>query len=270
VNDKTTENQAAPVGSLDDFVNEVLDRDSTEEVIETTLTESATVTEDIVTEEATLDTEKPGGDGFQKRIDKVTKDKYAEKRRADDLQKRIDAFEAGKAKDTLVKPTLESHDYDEEAFDSANLQYSIDQGVQAALNQKSLEAKAEQQKVAGEKVLVDYNDRIIALGKADFAEKQDSIPELPAGVADAIMQSEDGAEMVYHLGSNPEVASNIASMSPMLAMQELGKLSVKLSTKPEIKLSAAPEPIDPVKAGSALSSNIDDEMSMGDWMAKYG
>ena len=270
MNDKTIESQAAPVDSIDSFVNEVLDQDSTQEAIETTPTESATVTEDIATEETELEAEKPSGDGFQKRIDKVTKDKYAEKRRADDLQKRIDAIEAGNKKDALVKPTLESHDYDEEAFDSATLQYNIDQGVQAALDQKESDVKAEKQKGAGEKVLSDFNANITALGKEDFEEKQNSIPMLPKGVAEAIMQSENGAEMVYHLGSNPETASNIASMSPLMAMQELGKLSTKLSTKPEIKLSAAPEPISPVKAGSALNSNIDDEMSMADWMSKYG
>ncbi len=237
MNQENTENQAAPAASLDDFVNEVLDQDSQQDNKEAAPAESATATEENYTNEPTpTDAEKPNGDGFQKRIDKVTADKYAEKRRADELQKRVDAFEASKAKETLTKPKLDDPeiDYDEDAFNKATRQYEIDQGVQDVLARQSADAKAEQQKTEGEKVLSDYSDRVKALGKADFEEKQNAIPNLPVGVADAIMQSEDGAEMVYHLGSNLEKAEALANMTPAMAIMELGKLSTQLSTKPEI------------------------------------
>ena len=84
------------------------------------------------------------------------------------------------------------------------------------------------------------------------------------------MQSEDGAEMVYHLGSNLEKAEALANMTPASAIMEIGRISAQLSAKPEIKTSAAPDPITPVKAGSALSSDISDNMSMSEWMSKYG
>lgn len=271
MNDKTKEQKAAPVDSLDDFVNEVLDQDSKQENKDATPAESATAKEEIDTNKpASTDAEKPKEDGFQKRIDKVTADKYAEKRRADDLQKKIDALEAAKEKETLVKPKLEDHDYDEEAFEKANRQYDIDKGVQETLAKQSADAKAEQQKTESEKVLTTFNERANALGKSDFDEKANAIPNLPQGVADAIMQSEDGAEMVYHLGSNPEGAEALANMSPAMAIMQLGKLSTKLSAKPEIKPSAAPDPIDPLKSGSSLSSDIGDDMSMDEWMKKYG
>jgi hypothetical protein len=45
---------------------------------------------------------------------------------------------------------------------------------------------------------------------------------------------------------------------------------VKLSAKPVVKSSAAPEPIETLSSGSALSSNIGDEMSTADWFSKYG
>ena len=267
VNDKA--NQAAQVDPIDAFVNEAIDQDSKQNETENQTTESAPVEDAIKEEPATTEAEKPKEDGFQKRIDKVTADKYAEKRRADDLQKKIDELEAA-TKETLKKPKLEDHDYDEDAFDKANLQYEIDQGVQETLAKQSADAKAEQQKAESEKVLTTFNERANALGKSDFDEKANAIPILPQGVADAIMQSEDGAEMVYHLGSNPEEAEALANMSPAMAIMQLGKLSTKLSAKPEIKPSAAPEPIDPLKSGSALSSDIGDEMSMDEWMKKYG
>jgi hypothetical protein len=269
----TTENtEAAQADPLEVFVQGPIDQGTEQAPTENQSTESAPVV-DATKPEAT-EAEKPKEDGFQKRIDKVTADKYTEKRRADDLQKRVDAFEASKAKETLQKPKLDDPaiDYDEEAFDKANRDYEIKQGVQDALAQQSAEAKAEQQKTAVEKVQGDYNDRVSALGKADFTEKQNAIPNLPAGVADAIMQSELGAEMVYHLGSpeNAEQANAMANMTPAMAMMELGKLSVQLSAKPEIKPSAAPDPITPLSSGGSALEVNEDDMSMDEWMAKNG
>lgn len=267
MNDKTKQDQAAQADPLDAFVQEAIDQDSNNEQTEKPQAESAPAEE--VKDDAKPESKE---DGFQKRIDKVTADKYAEKRRADELQKRIDALEAAKEKESLKKPKLDDPDidYDEEAFEEANREYEVKQGVQDELAKQSANAKAEQQKAESEKVLNTFNERVSALGKSDFDEKARSIPELPPGVADAIMQSEQGAEMVYHLGSNLEKADALANMSPAMAMMELGKISAQLSAKPEIKTSAAPDPIEPVKSGGALSSDIGDDMSMEEWMAKFG
>lgn len=271
MNDKVKENQAA-LDPLDAFVGEVLDQDSKQTDEEIKLAESAPAED--ANKPTSTEAEKPTEDGFQKRIDKVTADKYAEKRRADDLQKRIDALESAKEKEYLKKPKLDDPDidYDEDAFEKANRDFEIKQGVQDELASQSANAKAEQQKVESEKAVNTFNERVKALGRADFDEKANAVPNLPAGVADAIMQSELGAEMVYHLGSpeNAEKAEALANMTPALAMMELGKLSAQLSAKPEIKTSAAPEPIETLKSGSALSSDIGDEMSMNEWMKKYG
>jgi hypothetical protein len=83
------------------------------------------------------------------------------------------------------------------------------------------------------------------------------------------MSLDNGAELIYHLGSHLDKADALAGMSPMAAMVEIGRMSVEMNKKPEIKPSAAPDPIEPVQAGSALSSDIGDDMSVDAWMAKY-
>ena len=115
-----------------------------------------------------------------------------------------------------------------------------------------------------------FNERVTALDKEDYADKANAIPDLPDGVAAAIMSLDNGPEMVYHLGEHLDKADALASMTPMAAMMELGKISSQMSAKPEIKTSAAPDPIEPVKAGSALNSEVGDNMPMDEWMAKYG
>jgi hypothetical protein len=265
----TTESntEAAQVDPLKAFVDGPIDQGSEEAQVEAPITDSATVEEDVIATD-----EKPKEDGFQKRINKVTKDKYAADKRADDLQARLDKLEKANAADALKKPTLADPDidYDEEALEKATRNYEIKQGVQSELDQLSATAKAEQHQRDNEKLTADYNGRVEALGKTDYAEKRDSIPNLPAGVADALMQSEDGAAMIYHLGSNLEEAGALANMTPAMAIMQLGKLSAKLSTKPSIKPSAAPEPIEPLGSGGTVPQKSDEDMSMAEFMTKYG
>jgi len=261
----SNENNAAQADPLDTFVQEAIDQGSVQESAESQTTESAPVED--TKETNSTEAEKPTEDGFQKRINKVTKKAYDQERRADELQKKLDELNK---KPELVKPKLEDHDYDEEAFNSANVDYKIQEGVKAQLEANSQQQAQLSQQAEQQKITDSFNEQASALGKEDFNDVITAVPELPAGVADAIMQEVNGAELAYHLGTNLDIADKLASMTPAAAMMELGRISSNMSIKPEIKTSAAPDPIEPVSAGSTLQSNVDDEMSMSDWMAKFG
>lgn len=257
------ENQAALVDPLDAFVQGD-DQTPAEAPTETTATESAPV-----------EAKEPKEDGVQKRMNKITADKHDERRkreasdkRADDLQAKLDELEAKKP--TLTEPTLEQHGYDEEAFNQATVSFQVQEQVKAELaTQKTQQSQLDQQ-AKKQQALDTFNERATALGKDDFATVANSVPDLPAGVADAIMGLENGAEMAYYLGTHLDQADVLASMTPMAAMMELGKISSQMSVKPEIKTSAAPDPIETLNSGSALSSEVGDEMPIAEWMAKYG
>ena len=255
------ENQAALVEPLDAFVQGD-DQAPTEATTETTNAESATVKD--ATNPETTEAETPKEDGFQKRINKVTADKYAEKRRADALQAKLDELSKTPSVEQVKAPVIDDFD-DDDAFNQANIHHQVKQELakqNAELRQTDSDDKARQ-------AADDFNQKVTKFGKEDFFEKANSIPDLPAGVADALMQSESGAELIYHLGSHLDKADALAQMTPAAAMMELGRLSVEMSKKPEPKLSAAPDPIEPVTAGSALSDKMDDEMSIDAWMSKY-
>lgn len=265
------ENNAALVDPLDAFVQEAIDQDSNETTEEATTTESAPV-EDAKEPDST-EAEKPKEDGFQKRINKVTADKHDAKRkedlatkRADDLQAQLDKLNESA---TLTEPKLEEHNYDEDAFNKATVSFNVQEQVKAELTKQAAAQKQVNQDAEAQKLTESFNDQISALGKEDFTAKAESLPTLPPGVAGALMSLENGAEIIYHLGNHLDKADSLAGMSPMAAMAEIGRISSQMSTKPEIKLSAAPDPIEPVTAGSSLSSNMDDEMSIDAWMSKY-
>jgi hypothetical protein len=258
------ENQAALVDPLDTFVQGD-DQASTEVITEATTTESAPV-------EANEPVEK---NSVQERMNKITADKHTERRakeaeakRADDLQAQLDKLEANKP--TLTEPTLEGHDYDDEAFNAATVKFQVQEQVKGELASQKTQQEQLNQQAKKQQALDTFNERATALGKDDFAEKANAVPELPPGVADAIMGLENGAEMAYHLGTHLDQADALANMTPLAAMMELGKISAQMSVKPEIKTSAAPDPIEPLGSGGSLSPQADDEMSIEDFMAKHG
>jgi len=272
-----SESTAAQVDPLDAFVQEAIDQVSEQATTETPATESAPVEdakEPVLTEATEPTGDEQPVNGVQKRMNKLTADKHEERRqreasdkRANDLQAKLDLIEANKPK--LEQPTLEQHDYDEDSFNQASVAFQVQEQVKAELTTQKAQQEQNNQQAAAQEALGKFNERAEALGKDDFDVKAKAIPELPDGVANAIMSLENGAEMVYHLGSNLDKADALSSMTPMAAMMELGKISASMSVKPEIKTSAAPDPIEPVTAGSALSDKMDDEMSIDDWMRKY-
>lgn len=200
------------------------------------------------TESAPVKEEESPSDGFQARINKVTADKYAEKRRADELQRRLDELQKPQQEESKA-PSLEELNYDEDAYRKAQINYEVQQALEA---QRKTEQEA-QAKQKAQEVQSAFNERVAAFGKEDFAQRAESVPLLPNGVAEALMLDENGPELIYHLGSHLDQADRIANMSPQQAMMELGRMSANLSAKNDVKLSAAPEPIEPINSGGALT-----------------
>jgi len=261
----TTETEkTAQVDPLDAFVQEAIDQGSEQEQAEQPIAESVPAQE-VKTDGPAK--EEASSDGFQKKVNKLTSRVYDERRRADALQVKLDSLNNTPSQEQVKAPTLEDPniDYDEDKLRAAQISFGVQQEL-AKQNATNQQAAAN---VKAKQVSDDFDQRITTLGKDDFNEKASAIPDLPAGVADALMQSDNGADLIYHLGSHLDKADALAQMTPAAAMMELGRLSVEMNKKPEIKPSAAPDPIEPVKAGSALSSDIGDDMSMEAWMAKY-
>ena len=73
---------------------------------------------------------------------------------------------------------------------------------------------------------------------------------------DAIIESDVGPKILYHLAENEDYAKKVAGMPLPQALKELGKLEARYSDSPEekpvaVRKSKAPPPINPIKASSA-------------------
>lgn len=255
MNDTVTE----PAALDDNMPPESEAEQNTEQPIETEQVESPEVT-------ATSDTEVSSVieiDEKQRALNKLAFEKREEKRRADDLERRLKEIEAKvpKQQPTVESaPKLEDFDFDEEAHRTALIQFEVKKEAKAIVDgQNERQAQQRQQGIQA-----DFNANVVKLTEKapDYADTVAQLPQLPNETLNAIMESDNGPQLAYYLGKHLDVADQIASASPMMAAMTLGQISAQLANaKPNIKLSAAPEPVEPVNSSGSLSKS-QDEMSM--------
>lgn len=86
----------------------------------------------------------------------------------------------------------------------------------------------------------------------------------------AILESDLGPELLYHLAKNPDEAERIAKLSPTRQVIEIGKLEDKVV--PAKKQSSAPPPVSPVKGKSTVTGFREDmtDAEFRDWSKSKG
>ena len=212
-------------------------------------TGSASV-EDASEEDAQTESEQeaePEEDNIQKRINKITAEKYAAKREAEELRKQLEGLQS-KPKETGKKPELEDFDYDENAYQEALIEHRVQKALE---DRERVRAESDQQAKAQETGAA-FNSRVEKLGRKDFWDVAAAVPVLDPQIAQALMQVDDGAQLIYHLGTHLDQADRLATLPPSQALLEIGRMSASL-TKKQVKLSAAPDPIEPINSGGSLA-----------------
>ena len=174
---------------------------------------------------------------------------------------------ATEAEDTAPETPRRADYPDDDDWDDALLEYSnlsanhiAKREIKRTIEAERTRADAESAARAQEQVRVQYNERVAAAVEKhpDFhevAERPDVVVSM--AVAHAIMHSDQGTDIQYYLGSNPEEAKRIMRLPPPLQLVEIGKLTSGFTAPAPVaetaaittKLSAAPAPIRPLKAG---------------------
>ena len=105
----------------------------------------------------------------------------------------------------------------------------------------------------------DFREQVAAakLRHKDFeavAFRQDM--HVSPDLAAMVKSSDQGAELAYYLGKNPETASRISTMSAVEAAREVGRIEARLSSPPPPrKTTTAPPPVGTVRAGGGSASS---------------
>jgi hypothetical protein len=127
--------------------------------------------------------------------------------------------------------------------------YRVSKAIQEDRAQRAEEAKKQQQESEGKQAAEKWNKQVESAAKEHsdwndvIAPVKDLVgkdPRFQAG-ASFLLESEAGAEILYHLGSNPDEASQIAAMSPIKQIAALARIELSL-TKPAQSVKTPPGP----------------------------
>jgi hypothetical protein len=208
-------------------------------------------------------TSDPAQDAVQKRINKITADKYAEKRRADELETKLKALEASKAPMPADAPQLEDFDYDDGKHQEALIQYQVQKALETA-QETTNQQQAEQ---ARQKIADDFTSKEAEyLAKhPEYSTEVANLPRFGTETLNAIYEL--GPQVSHYLAKHLDVASEVANASPTMAAVKLGQISMGLSGDTKtVKPTTAPEPPTTLKGGATISKAQED-MSMDEIMA---
>lgn len=217
--------------------------------VETASTEAAPVSG-----EETPETEKPTKTFSQEELDEQIGKRLARERRKWEREQakqqpapvqQVQADSAPTKPDISKFATVEEYDKAMEEFAEKKVAYKE---AQRAKEQQEASIRRER-----EEIISTHDERQDAARDkyADY-DQVVSNPRLPITdfMADAILVSDIGPEIAYHLGKNAKEADRIARLPPIAQAKEIGKLEAKLLADPPQKPSSAPKPIKPVTRAS--------------------
>lgn len=191
---------------------------------------------------------------FQKRIDELTRARYEERSRANELEQQALQYRQRLAQ-------FEQQGYQPEQ----DYQQQPYQQPQADI--RTL-AQQEAARMLAEQRFAEQCNKVYSDGKAAFPDFDQSIANLQmVGVSrdmlELVTSSDAGAKLFHHLGTDLDEAARIASLPPVQMARELTRLEFKLSQPAAPRpVSKAPAPITPL--GSSASNEVGDPSRMSD------
>ncbi|MBV6340454.1 hypothetical protein [Candidatus Magnetobacterium casense] len=212
--------------------------------------------------------------GVQKRIDALTKEKYAEKKKNEELAKKLEELErrvvsspepSKVPSDRPVPPAELEYDSSAE-FKTARIKYEDDL---AAWNENQRNSQVRE--VARQKE-VKENEAKFAVAAKRVADKYpdfyDAINEMPSTpeVSMAILSSELAPEIGYFIAKNPDFNAKLLSLDPISLGREIGKLEVKFGEAKARLISKAPAPIKPIDGNDTVKKDPS-KMTDEEWFA---
>ncbi len=218
-------------------------------------------------EDEAEEAEKPK-DKLEKRFSKVTKRAQEAEAKAAELEARLREVEA-RANPQPIAQTANVDDKPQASQFNDAFEYAealAEWSAEKALRDRDI---AEAQRRADEernKVITSWNEKVAkAKGSMpDFDEiVASSTTVVSDAVRDAIIESDVGAQILYHLASDDEYAESLSKMPAIKALKEIGRLEARFEAedKPEVKAktvtqSKAPAPISPLKGGKSAGADV--------------
>jgi len=232
--------------------------------------------------EANQEGERKQNPKLEKRFSEITKQREEARQEAQrERQARLDAEQRLVAMQQQQRPQ-QAVQYDAEpqpsqfsdAFEYAKALAEF--STERALAERDRQVAQAKEQEAQQKIIQSWAQKVQE-AKAEMPDFDELVAASDVvvnnAVRDAILESDVGPKILYHLAENNDLAKKIASLSPNAALREIGKLEARFEVKTETKQtpppvrSKAPAPIQPIRGGQGqpdvpMSAN-------GEWHGSY-
>ena len=238
--------------------------------------------------EANQEGERKQNPKLEKRFSEITKQREEARLEAQrERQARLELEQRLAALEQQRQPEQQAVNIDQEpqpsqfsdAFEYAKAlaEYSTEK----ALAERDRQIAQAREQEAQQKIIQSWAQKVQA-AKAEMPDFDDMVASSDVvvnnAVRDAILESDVGPKILYHLAENNDLAKKIAGLSPNAALREIGKLEARFEAKPEtvqtapVVRSKAPAPIQPIRGGQGkadvpISANGEFHGSYQAWKA---
>jgi superfamily I DNA and/or RNA helicase len=231
--------------------------------------------------EANQEGERKQNPKLEKRFSEITKQREEARQEAQrerqarvDLEQRLAALEQQRQPQAINVDQEPQPSQFSDAFEYAKALAEF--STERALAERDRQVEQAREQEAQQKIIQSWAQKVQE-AKAELPDFDDLVASSDVvvnnAVRDAILESDVGPKILYHLAENNDLAKKIASLSPNAALREIGKLEAKFEAKPEAKQTApvvrskAPAPIQPIRGGQGqpdvpMSAN-------GEWHGSY-
>ena len=230
------------------------------------------------------------GRSYKDRASQLAREKALEKSRADSLEAELNSIRSESSRRPSIpdQQPIETQDFGQappkptaaettdgrpkqedfetyEEYQDATVEWKVNQKISDYEADQRVRIEREQAQRAQEEIVATHTARIDTFRSEheDFdavVEQGKDLPVTPP-MRDAVLNSDSGPALMYHLCSNPDECDRIANMHPMAAIKEMGKLEARIeaarSTGPSSSakpVTQAPPPIKPVGGGATAST----------------
>ena len=214
--------------------------------------------------EANQEGERKQNPKLEKRFSEITKQREeARKEAQNERQARLELEQRLAALEQQRQPQQQSYADTEpqpsqfnDAFEYAKALAEF--STEKALAERDRQVAQQREQEAQQKIIQSWAQKVQD-AKAELPDFDDLVASSDVvvnnAVRDAILESDVGPKILYHLAENNDLAKKIASLSPNAALREIGKLEARFEVNPETKQttpvvrSKAPAPIQPIRGG---------------------
>jgi len=234
----------------------------------------------------------PKQNSYQRRISELSSARRAAEERADRAIAALEAFAkttqqpAETKTETTPPPAPEPRpardDFaDPDAYDTALIEWSARHTARvtaAEVEQREAAKREAEEKARNDAAMMEQAQRQAQTWQErraktltahpDFAEvAENPALQIPVSMVPTLLEIENGPDVLYHLGSNPDEAVRIATLSERQQVIELGRISERLVQSNRPQVTKAPKPITPVGSNNTAGPKDPNEMTTEEYAA---